>query len=41
MPHELKTRVFMQVIDVSLRSGKQIVYTQHLMAAIKQSINEM
>jgi len=41
VPNELEARVVVQMIDVSLRSGEQVVYAQNLVAVLEETIAKM
>jgi hypothetical protein len=41
MAHELEARMIVQVIDVALGAGEQVVDAQHLVPLFEQTINQM
>ena len=41
MAHEFKARVTVEMIDIMLVTGKEVIDTEHLIAFGQQSINQM
>ena len=41
MPHELEARVVVQVIDVALGAGEEVVDAEHLVALLEQAVAEV
>ena len=41
MTHELKTRMIVELINISLGSSEQIVGAQHIVALLQQAVDEM
>ena len=41
MTHELKTRMIVELINVPLGAGEQIVGAQHIVPLLQQPVNKM